>query len=223
MSRRKSAKVPHLSTVGSYVSVSVMETNDSTDLLTPLSFAGGSTNVFPDKERSTSTLGSQPMTSSFTFSEMANSRGLQRSRSFKVPPSRSNSFNSFMGPPTSRSLSRQNSMDSVNSSRETPSGSKTLKIFVKLPSNSLSGDDSELSHDEIDLLQMEAERESKGDSDTENRPPSPRPRTIGVAVRLHSEVLENWEDSMRFRIEANPANAKYHRCPGSQTQQDEFF
>lgn len=210
----KSKRPPFLDKPVEDIPVDKLGKNDATDFLTPISFGGASMAAFPDKARSTSTIGSQPGSASFTFSEMANSRGQQRSRSFKFTKSRSNSFTGFVGPPTSRSMSRQTSVDSNGSARDGPASSRLLKVFVKLPSGSASGGDSELSHEEMEVLQMAAGQDGKSDSDVENRPPSPRPDNNGAAVRLHSEVLENWEDSMRFRCEANPADAKYNRSSG---------
>jgi hypothetical protein len=185
--------------------------NDACDLITPLSF-GGASATFPDKERSSTTL-STLSSASLGLSERSNSRGQQRSKSFKSS-SRSNSFNSFRGltpnfQPQSLALSRQPS----DASQPDGGGRPPLKVFVALPGGGGGGGDSPVSSATIEHLSKVADRASAGafDDVVEDRPPSPRPNDQKTGVQLHSEVLEEWEDAIRFRQLLCLAAPKYKR------------
>lgn len=182
--------------------------NDGTDLLTPLS-SGGTSLGFPDKERIPI---SQPLSlASLGLSDRSNSRGQQRSRSFKSCSRK----NSFRGPVsgTLQSLSRNCSTESFHGDSERSVSSASLKVFVSAPSNERKRG-ATLSKDTLNYLHEVAWKEQSVDSrdrDVENRPPSPRPCDEKSRVKLHSEVLESWEDSIRFRPDVSLAAPKYRR------------
>jgi hypothetical protein len=88
-----------------------------------------------------------------------------------------------------------------------------LKVFVSVP-NEQGRKPDPLSKDTLDHLLEVAwkEQNSEGtDMGGENRPPSPRPWDEKTRIQLHSEVLESWEDSTRFRLDVNLAVPKYRR------------
>lgn len=203
--RRRRDRVPGLDAVETFLPAGL---NDETDMLTPLSFAGSSL-AFPDKER-VATMSTSLSAASFGLSDRSNSRGQHRSKSFKS----SSRNNSFRGPISGavQSLSRNCSADFPNGENER-SPAASLKVFVSVPSND--GKRGEpLSKDTLNYLQEVAWKERGSEHtgrDVENRPPSPRPCDEKSRVKLHSEVLESWEDSTRFRPDICLAGPKYRR------------
>lgn len=203
--RQRSGRVLNLVAPDTFLPVG---SNDATDLLTPLSF-GGASLAFPDKERIPI---SQPLSiTSLGLSDRTNSRGQQRSKSFKS----CSRNNSFRGPISGalQSLSRNCSTESFQGDNERSVSSASLKVFVSAPSNDRKRAEP-LSKDTLNYLHEVAWKErssSSKDLDVENRPPSPRPYDEKSRVKLHSEVLESWEDSTRFRPDVSLAVPKYRR------------
>lgn len=182
--------------------------NDGPDTLTPL-LSGGTSLAFPDKERLP--ISQRMSIGSLGLSDKSNSRGQQRSKSFKL----SNRNISFRGPMSGalQSLSRNCSTESCHGDHECSSTPPSLKVFVSARSND--GKRGErVSKDTLNFLHEVAWKELSSlsqDRDIENRPPSPRPDDERSRVKLRSEVLESWNDSTRFRPDVSLAVPKYRR------------
>lgn len=107
------------------------------------------------------------------------------------------------------------SVDSENSRYDNPV--RSLKVFVDVPKSASLEEDDLHSFETLQLFSRIAAADG-ADSD-ENRPPSPRPESKSQAVIIHSEVLSNWEDSIRFNAKLGspscPATCSFRRTGSS--------
>lgn len=90
---------------------------------------------------------------------------------------------------------------------------RSLKVFVGIPSAGFFKSDDLQSGEIMEMFSKVAAADENDVSD--NRPLSPRPESKSQAIVIHSEVLSNWEDSIRFTAryagKSFPAACTYKR------------